>query len=183
MSKQIHVALLRGINVGGKNKLPMKPLIELFVEAGCTNVASYIQSGNVVLGAASALARQLPTLIQTAIGKRFGLNVPVILVSANELSHIAADNPFLKAKIELDVLHLGLLAKEPSAGQAAGLDENRSPPDAFVLRGRALYFHLPNGIARTKLTNAYFDRALDTTCTIRNWRTVQKLVELCAPNR
>jgi uncharacterized protein (DUF1697 family) len=66
----------------------------------------------------------------------------------------------------------------PTPLQVASLDPNRSPPDAFVVRGQEVYMHLPGGVARTKLTNAYFDSKLTTTCTGRNWRTVNKLLEL-----
>ena len=75
-------------------------------------------------------------------------------------------------------LHVGFLAEAPTAARTAELDPDRSPSDAFELRGREVYLHFPNGTARSKLTVDYFDRVLETTITIRNWRTVGKLLEM-----
>lgn len=174
----VHVALLRGINVGGKNRLPMKDLIALFRAAGCTEVESYIQSGNLVFRAAAALAPRLPALVTEAIAGGFGLQIPVIVRAARELRRVAEGNPFLRAGADLGTLHVGFLADRPAAGQVASLDPGRSAPDQFVVRGREIYLHCPNGLARTKLTNQYFDAKLATTSTVRNWKTVLALVAL-----
>src|ERR1051326_504418 len=93
-----HVALLRGINVGGKNKLPMAELAELFTTAGCTDVRTYIQSGNVVFHAGAELAPRVPALISARIAEEFGLAVPLVLRSGAELAEVVAANPFLKRK-------------------------------------------------------------------------------------
>lgn len=71
----------------------------------------------------------------------------------------------------------------PDSAEASSLDPNRSPPDSFQLRGREIFLHCPNGVARSKLTNAYFDAKLGTTSTARNWRTVLKLNELAGSGR
>jgi len=173
-----HVALLRGINVGGKNKLPMKELAALFAAIGCAEVTTYIQSGNVVFDASPRVARTLPAAISAAIRQRFGLAVPVVTRTAAELDAVVRDNPFLAHGDDPDVLHVMFLADAPSAGQRAALDPQRSPGDSFEVRGREVYLSLPGGVARTKLSNAYFDSTLGTVSTGRNWRTVQKLLEL-----
>ncbi len=174
----MHVALLRGINVGGKNKLPMATLSALFAEAGCSQVTTYIQSGNVVFSAAPSLAARIPALLQAAIETSLGLRVPLMVIGADELAKVARANPFVARGVAAEELHLALLAKAPPAVTLATLDAKRSPPDAFIAAGRAIYLHLPNGVARSKLTNAYFDRALATISTLRNWRTVQTLIEM-----
>jgi len=173
-----HVALLRGINVGGKNKMPMKDLVGMFVDVGCSDVQSYIQSGNVVFKAEPALARRIPTLIAQAISRALGLSVPVVTRTAAELRRVAQDNPFLRAGVDAAVLHVAFLAERPAPAAVASLDPDRSPPDQFQFLGQEIYLRLPNGVARTKLTNAYFDSKLATTSTLRNWNTVTKLVEL-----
>ncbi len=175
-----HVALLRGINVGGKNKLVMSALVALFGAAGCREVRTYIQSGNVVFRAASALAARLADELQRRIQREHGLSVPVVLRTADELEHVVRGNPFLRAKggASEEFLHVAFLANEPARSALATLDPRRSPPDEFEVRGREIYLRCPNGIARTKLTNAYFDARLATTSTLRNWRTVRKLLEL-----
>jgi uncharacterized protein (DUF1697 family) len=175
-----HIALLRGINVGGKNALPMKELSAILEGAGCTEVRTYIQSGNAVFGASAALAAKLPALVARAILARAGHRVPVVMRSAEEWRALVKVNPFLPAKLDPTQLHVGFLADAPSAGRVAALDAQRSPPDEFRVRGREIYFRFPAGLGKSKLTNAYFDAKLATTLTVRNWRTVLKLLEMAA---
>ncbi len=175
-----YVALLRGINVGGKNMLPMKDLAAMFVAAGCGDVATYIQSGNVVFSAEEKLAAGLGGVIAKRVEEWFGLRVPVVLRSAEELDAVIRGNPFLRDGAPEEMLHVCFLADLPSAQMIAGLDANRSAPDEFALVGREIYMRLPNGMARTKLTNAYFDSKLKTVSTMRNWRTVLKLAEMAS---
>lgn len=173
-----HVALMRGINLAGKNRLPMKDLNALFTDAGCTDVRTYVQSGNVVFQAGPDLARRIPGLIEKAILDRSGLRVPVVTRTAAELLKAAKANPYLAREKDTSSLHVAFLAAKPTAAQIKSLGPVRSPPDEFTVRGRDVYLHLPNGVGRTKLSNAYLDSKLGTTSTLRNWRTVLKLVEL-----
>ena len=173
-----HVALLRGINVGGKNKLPMRELAAMFTAAGCTDVTTYIQSGNVVFSASPAVAKTVAAFVVKRIEKDHGLRVPVLLRSAVELERVMRENPFLAAGAAPDKLHVMFLADAPKRAAVSALDANRSPPDAFEVVGREVYLHCPEGFGRTKLTNAYFDAKLATTSTVRNWRTVLTLGEM-----
>ncbi len=173
-----YVALLRGINVGGKNKLPMADLVAMFADAGCTAVRSYIQSGNVVFSASRACAKGLAERISQRIAERFGFRVPVVLRTADELGRVLTSNPYLKRGVDVAWLHVAFLADRPSATRASALNPNRSPGDSFELAGREIYLHLPNGVARTKLANDYFDSTLATKSTLRNWRTVVHLAEM-----
>jgi uncharacterized protein (DUF1697 family) len=176
---QGYVALLRGINLGGKNKLPMKDLIAIFCAAGCDDVQTYIQSGNVVFSAPVEIERGLCADISAQVLKRFGFSVPVVLRSTGELEDTFRNNPFLKLGAPEETLHVMFLADLPEPRSVAGLDPARSPGDAFVVRGREIYLRLPSGVANSKLTNAYFDSKLATTSTSRNWRTVTTLFEMC----
>lgn len=173
-----YIALLRGINVGGKNKLPMEDLVAMFAAAGCADVTSYIQSGNIVFGAKPAVVAKLPTVVGAAIEAKFGFRPPLVLRTATELQQAARNNPFLRAGVDENALHLAFLADKPTAAQVGELDPQRSPPDRFTVRGRDVYLHLPNGVAKSKLTNAWFDSRLQTVSTIRNWRTVLELVAM-----
>jgi len=179
-SKQgnLYVALLRGVNVGGKNRLPMKDLVAMFTGAGCGDVVTYIQSGNVVFRATEARASRVPGLIAAAIHDRLGFEAPVVMRTAGELRAIARGNPFLRSGANPETLHVMFLADRPPPGKVAALDPKRSPPDEFEVRGREIYFRCPNGMGRTKLTNQYFDTKLSTTSTVRNWRTVLTLLEM-----
>jgi len=174
----LYVALLRGINVAGKNRLSMKDLVAMFAEAGCSEVLTYIQSGNVVFRATEARASRIPVMIAAAISDRLGFRAPVIMRRAGELRAIARGNPFLQAGADAEALHVMFLADRPPSSKIAALDPRRSPPDEFEVRGREIYLRCPNGVGRSKLTNEYFDTKLSTTSTMRNWRTVLKLVEM-----
>jgi uncharacterized protein (DUF1697 family) len=176
--KKRWVALLRGINVGGKNLVPMKELVAMFAAAGCSDVKSYIQSGNVVFSATAAAAAKLPAVVGKSIERRFGFAVPIVVRSADDLAAIAESNPFLAPDGDFAILAVMFLADKPTARAIATLDAGRSPPDEFVVRGREIFVRCPNGFARTKLTNAWFDSKLSTMSTARNWRTVLKLVEM-----
>jgi uncharacterized protein (DUF1697 family) len=173
-----YVALLRGINVGGKRSLPMKRLAEAFVAAGCSDVRTYIQSGNVVFRAPPALATKLSSVLPKAIAKVAGFDVPVVIRSLDELRLTVRSNPFLRAGIDPGQCHLMFLAEVPDGARVKKLDATRSPPDELAVVGRDIYLRLPNGAGRSKLTNAYFDAALATVSTLRNWRTVLTLLEM-----
>lgn len=156
----------------------MRDLVALFVEAGCHDVRSYIQSGNVVYGARAPLARRIPELIRAGIEQRFGYDIPVVTRTAKELWQVAHAHPFAKQGVDPKALHVAFLVERPSTAAVKALDPNRSPGDEFRVQSREIYLHCPNGIARTRLTNAWFGAQLSTTSTMRNWRTVQKLLEL-----
>jgi uncharacterized protein (DUF1697 family) len=181
MKKQgMHVALFRGINVGGNKLLPMADLAEIFHGAGASDVVTFIQSGNVVFRAAAPKAAGIATQVIAEVQKRFGFHAPILLRTHAELARIVSENPFLARSADPKKNYLAFLQDVPSAAAAAALDPNRSPPDAFELRGKDLYLHFPNGVGKTKLTNDYLDRTLKTVSTVRNWNTVTKLFELSA---
>ena len=179
----INIAFLRGINVGGRNRLPMRDLTAMVVDAGCSNVRTYIQSGNVLYQPGTALGDDIPSAISSSILSRFGYRIPVIARTAQELREIVRANPFVKSGADTDKLHVVFLAELPDGEHVGALDPDRSPPDEFAVRGREIYLHCPNGLARSKLTNSYFDSRLSTISTMRNWKTVRKLLELAAGAR
>lgn len=170
-----HLALLRGVNVGGANKLPMNELRDLFVAAGCRDVRTYIQSGNVIFRADPQIVASLPSVMTTRIAERFGFRVPLVMRTAAQIGDVIEHSPFIVEGAATETLHVLFLADLPPAPRVVALDPDRSPPDTFIVRGQEIYLRLPHGAARTKLTNAYFDATLDTTSTARNWRTVTTL--------
>lgn len=174
----VNIALLRGINVGGKNRLPMKELANMFVDAGCDDVRTYIQSGNVLYRKNPTGNEDIPSLISASILGRFGYRIPIISRTAGEFREAVSANPFVKTDTEADKLHVVFLQEVPEATLVESLDPSRSPGDQFASLGREIYLYCPNGFAQTKLTNSYFDSRLSTTTTTRNWRTVLKLLEM-----
>lgn len=173
-----YVALLRGINVGGKHKLPMKEVAQIFSDCECADVRTYIQSGNVVFTASRTAANSLPMLVAKKLEEDFGFVVPVILRTRDEMARVVRCNPFMKAGAQQTALHVYFLAALPSANAVKSLDPNRSAPDEFRVVGREIYLQAPHGMGRTKLTSTYFDSRLSTVCTARNWATVNTLLQM-----
>lgn len=178
---EMTVALLRGINVGGKNLLPMKTLAEIFSKAGAIDVKTYIQSGNVLFR--SNAAAKVTATVSQQIETRFGWKIPLVVRTAPEINSAIAANPFLNRDLDPSWLHVMFLADQPTQDNLRTLDQarspgDRSPGDEFIVLNREIYLHLPNGAARTRLTNAWFDTRLKTVSTQRNWRTVQTLAEM-----
>ncbi len=177
--QEVYVALLRGVNVSGKNKLPMKDLAEIFAKAGCDEVKTYIQSGNVVFTAAESLCPGLPVRVANEVQKRFGHAPAMTLRSLQQMLDIVRHNPYVKPGMDEKRMAVLFLADTPTQKQIDSLDPERSPGDDFTVRGSEIYLYaLKNGFAKTKLTNAYFDSKLKTMSTGRNWRTTCTLLSL-----
>jgi uncharacterized protein (DUF1697 family) len=170
-----YVALLRGINLGARNKVSMADLRELFGGLGAEDVATYVQSGNVVFKS-STDAAGLRDAIEDRISGDLGLDVTVLLRTSAELAKVLARNPFANSGSDPTKLHVTFLAEKPE--HVRELDRKRSEPDDFRVVGREIYLHCPNGYGRSKLTNAYFEKQLDVAATTRNWKTITKLAEL-----
>lgn len=156
----------------------MKDLAAIFSAAGCSDVATYIQSGNVVFRATDACARKLAGVVAKKIFDELGFEAPVVLRSVDELHEVAQNNPFLRKDSDFTKLHVAFLADEPKPAAVAALDPKKWPGDELVVKGRDIYLHFPNGVGGSKLTNNYLDRTLQTVSTIRGWKTILKLVEL-----
>ena len=171
------VALLRGLNVGAHNRISMKDLLSVFESVGCTGLESYIQSGNVLFDASAALLKKVPALVEAALVKDFEISSPVVVRDGKELAAVVKNNPFLRRGEAPGTLHVGFLLAVPEAARVKALDPNRSPPDEFLVKGRELYLHTPNGLGRTKLSNAWFDSKLGVVSTVRNWNTVLELAQ------
>lgn len=172
------VALLRGLNVGAHNRLSMADLAAAFSTHGALDVRTYIQSGNVVFRSSRPHAARVATAVTRGLADQFGIHVPMTLRTGSDLIEVTTHNPFLP-HAEPETLHVAFLAQTPKKACAAALDANRSPKDSFRLVGSELYLHLPNGVSNSKLTTAYLDATLGTTVTVRNWRTILALAELC----
>jgi len=174
---QTSVALLRGVNLGSRNKVSMADLRELFVAVGAEDVATYVQSGNVIFKSRDR-APKLIEAIEKEIRRRLGLDVAVLVRTRAELAKVLAGNPFAKGGNEPATLHVTFLAETPDRARVGKLDPERGGDDEFRVAGREVYLHCPNGYGRSKLTNAYFEKELGVAATTRNWRTVTKLAEL-----
>ena len=177
--QEVYVALLRGVNMGGKNKLPMKDLAEIFAMAGCDGVKTYIQSGNVVFTAPEKLCSGLPAKVAKEVNKRFGHGPAMTLRSLQQMLDIVRHNPYVRPGMDEKRIAVIFLADTPTQMQIDSLDPDRSPGDDFTVRGSEIYLYAAkNGFAKTRLTNAYFDSKLKTMSTGRNWRTTCTLLSM-----
>jgi uncharacterized protein (DUF1697 family) len=171
------VALLRAVNVGGR-KLPMAELRTLCDELGWQDVATYIQSGN-VLFTTPARAEEIEKQLEQAIADRFGLDVPVIVRTAAQWAKLAASNPFARAaRDEPNRLQLLVSKRPPNPDAADKLMERAQGGESVKAAGGALWFHFPGGVGTSKLTPTLIDNACGSPSTGRNYRTVLKLGEM-----
>jgi uncharacterized protein (DUF1697 family) len=164
--------LLRGVNVGGKNRVAMRELRALFESLGFTEVETLIQSGNVVFSSTSAVTAPK---IEAEIRRAFGLDVSVVMRTITALNKVLAANPF--ADRDTHRLHVAFLGAKPGSNVVGALDGGRFAPEEFSVGGTEVYLYLPNGMARTKLPS-YLERNLKVPMTIRNWNTATKLAEM-----
>lgn len=172
------VAFLRGINVGGRAKVPMADLRTVATDLGWHEVRTYLQSGNVVFARPAAGISGVAEGLEAAIKDAFGFDARVIVRTQAELASVASRNPFLSDEADLKKLHVMFLDREPEAARITDLDPDRSPPDRFEVVGREIFLHYPNGMGRSKLTLDYFERRLGVAGTARNWNTVTKLLAM-----
>jgi uncharacterized protein (DUF1697 family) len=173
-----YVALLRAVNLGAHNKVSMPALRALVEALGFEDVRTYVQSGNVVFKGAARDHGEVGRTIEDELERRLGLRVAVLLRGGGELAEILAGNPFVSGGTEPARLHVTFLSDVPDPVRVLALDPGRSPPDELRVAGREVYLHCPDGYGRSKLTNAYIERALGVAATTRNWNTVTKLAEL-----
>jgi uncharacterized protein (DUF1697 family) len=174
-----YVALLRGINVGGSRMIKMADLREVFLAADAADVATYIQSGNVVFTHPGRSESTLTAELEKRIAKAAGFPVPVMLRTAGQLARVIEDSPFPDADAEH--LHVAFLAARPPAN-APAIDGRVFAPERYAAVGRELYLYLPGGMGRSKLAAAVLakPKAIGAAGTARNWRTVLKLNELAS---
>ena len=171
-----YVALLRGINVGGKNIVPMQRFRDLLGELGCRQVATYIQSGNAVFTHAGT-AKALATTIADAIDGEFGFKPVVVVLDATAFAQIVAANPFACDKTDPKCLHVSFLKKPATAVRQDLLQKLAAPTEDYVLTEAAFYLRAPEGIGRSKLA-AKVEQCLGVEATARNWRTTGKIDEM-----
>ncbi|CAG5067879.1 hypothetical protein DYBT9623_00606 [Dyadobacter sp. CECT 9623] len=177
MPKSTYIAILRGINVSGKNMVKMPALAAMFEQEGFENCRTYIQSGNVLFTFEETDEQELAAQITDAIANAFGYDVPVIVLKVDTMQSVFDKNPFLKAqKEDIADLYVTFLSESPALELVEKIDAQKYQPDQFVLEGNTIYIHCPQGYGRTKLNNNFFESKLKVAATTRNWKTVAELV-------
>lgn len=173
----VHVALLRGINLAGRRRVPMAQLRELLTERGYDDIRTHLQSGNVVLRAPVGAARLEQDLAE-AIETEFGFAVPVVVRSAAQLAAVIATEPFGAVVTEPRLYQVSFLAGPAPEGTEERLRGIATPAERVEVRGQEIYSWHPDGVGRSKLAGALGDRAIGVITTTRNFRTVRALAQL-----
>lgn len=175
----VWVALLRGINLGSHNKVPMAELRDLAEEIDLLEPETYLRSGNLI--ADSDLEEgEVAAALTSAIQELFGLAVPVTCRSGDEMARIAATHPFSHLGLDERMLHVAFLDRKPDGRVDDLLDAEQYEPDRFKIHGREVYLAYPNGSGRSKLNQSLLEQRLGVSATSRNWRTVSNLAAMVA---
>ena len=173
------IAFLRAINLGGRNTLPMRELATALEKVGLGRVKTYIQSGNVIFRASGTKAAALAEKISAAVEESHGFRPRVIVLSVDEVARAADANPFKKGEAEPRSLQLYFLAESPEDPDLKSLDRFKTTREAFALEGNVFYLYAPDGLGRSRLAKRV-ERHLGVEATVRNWRTVSKVLELAS---
>ena len=171
-----YMALLRGINVGGKNKILMAELQDLLLNIGLKEVQTYIQSGNIIFNSEEGNSSKLELQITEAIQERFGLNVPVLVKTNDELKAIFYGCPFSEERKQKS--YFSLLYSEPEVGLVNEVSNMEFENEEIEISPKCVYFYSSIGYGKTKYNNNFFERKLKVTATARNYKTMLKLLEL-----
>ncbi|WP_405199102.1 DUF1697 domain-containing protein [Christiangramia sp. LLG6405-1] len=175
MNKKI--AILRGINVGGKRKILMKDLKLLCEKLGFDQIETYIQSGNILLNSDKDNS-ELEKVLYEAIQDKYGFQVPVIVRNSEELKVQVTRNPFFDQKTDITRLHLTFLKEKPKKENLIKIQTYNHEPDKFQLVDKEVFIYCDGKYHQSKLSNNFFEKKLNVGATTRNWKTVLKLIEL-----
>ena len=173
---ETYVALLRGINVGGHKKMPMAILRELLTKIGFSSVQTYIQSGNIVFQSSEKNTKIIEEIIHKAIKSHFQFEVPVLVKTKKELQLVFNDCPFIQVKKKQS--YFIMLQEAPSIELVALALKKKYENEEFKIIKNCLYFYSEAGYGKSKFNANYFERILKTPATARNYKTMNKLLQL-----
>lgn len=171
------ILFFRAVNVGGRNKLPMGELVEMFESLGIPGAVTYTQSGNVALRCSRQQAASLARRIKGAVLESYGFEPSVLVLRIQELEHAIAANPYREASREPKSLHLWFLASEPVEPDFDEMNRLKSASERYKLDKKVFYLHAPEGIGESKLAERV-EKCLGVEATARNWGTVTKVLEM-----
>lgn len=174
---QTYIAILRGINVGGKNKIPMMELRSILTDIGLRQVRTYIQSGNIVFQAVESNASELADKVTRAIHDRWKYEVSALVLDKQQLTEIIEANPFADSS-DVSSQHITFLAETPDQQLIDTLSEIQDPPNDIWTNHSAVYLFCPNGYSKTKFTNTYIEKKLKVAATTRNMKTSLVLLQM-----
>lgn len=175
----VYIAILRGINVGQKNRIKMTDLRQSLKELGLAQIQTYIQSGNLVFVTEEMPNQELEKRIAVCIKKDFDSEVSVIAHTQKDWQKIMDENPFLQDSLkEEKYMHVSFLGETPADFKEKELRSKLRQEEGIEFGPQAVYRYCPNGYGKTKLTNSVLENKLKVKATTRNWRTTSKLLQL-----
>lgn len=173
-----YIALLRGINVSGQKKIKMADLRDLLESEGLKNVRTYIQSGNVIFESRET-AKALQEQIKSIIAKQYGFEVPILIRTPEEITQIIENNPFMDDESKDPTrTYFTILSGTPEAELVSKVQEKKYASEEVVFGEHVIYFHSPLGYGDAKMNNNFFEKKLKVSATTRNWKTLNKLIEM-----
>ena len=173
------IAMLRGVNVGGKNLVTMEALRALGGTLGCTDAVTHLQTGNVIFRTRAKDLEKLRKQMVAAMAESFGFEVPVVFRTAEDLRKVIAANPFPEqVKTEPDKVLVMFLYEDPGTARREALRAMKIAPEEVRVEARELYVYYPTGQGQSKLRWAPIEKVLGTSWTGRNWNTVEKLLTM-----
>lgn len=175
-----YISILRGINVSGKNIIKMTDLKQLYEKLSFIDVQTYIQSGNVVFKTKEQNIVTLEKAIKEQINTQFGYDIPVLVIKSEKLKKIIETVPF--KNIDTSKLHVTFLANISTNPLVEQIMEKKASSELVHLTEKAVYIYCPDGYGKTKLSTNFLEKKLKVSATTRNWKTVNKLLELSLNN-
>jgi len=172
------ISMLRGVNIGGHNKIKMDALRALYESLKLESPRTYVQSGNIIFRTKEKNSVVLAKKIQSAIERKFGFRPEVILRTTDELRSAIAAHPFAGRNLEPGKILVTFLGADPGPAAQGNLRALKDYPEELHLLGRELYIYFPNGAGKSKLPWSKIDKLLQTTGTARNWNSVTKMLAM-----
>lgn len=174
-----YISILRGINVSGQKLIKMDALRKSYENLGFRSVTTYVQSGNVVFTGKKAKSDELAQIISRQIEKDFGFEVPVIVLTIDNLKQIINSNPFLKdSDKDTTFLHVTFLATKPETFDRKTIEDKIRNGEEISFSDNAVYLYCPNGYGVSKLSNSFLETKLKVGATTRNWKTTNELLKI-----
>ncbi len=173
-----YIAILRGINVGGRNKILMADLRALLSSKNLKNVNTYIQTGNIFFESSIGSNEELEGIIKEKIDSHYHYDIPVIVRKKSEILALKEIHPFLSKSEDPKKLHVTFLKTVPDKASIAKIEFNKYLPDECFIEGSHIFLFIPNRYGDTKLSNAFFEKKLNVKASTRNWKTVNTLITL-----
>jgi uncharacterized protein (DUF1697 family) len=173
-----YAAFLRGINVGGRKKVPMAALRELLQDLGYADVVTHLQSGNAVFSSPGRSPHSLARTIADRIAGEFGMDVKVVIRTGSELAGVVRRSPLPDGPENPSRFFVAFLSAAPEPAATGAVESMSFGPDRIWISGAEAYLWCPAGAADTRLTNNFLEKRLKVTATSRNWNTVLKLADL-----